>query len=67
MSKWTNFLLQYCDENKTGKCPVCGKTNVEVQEHINGNRKSLTFSCKDCKASAHFDGFLETKSAEKQR
>ena len=61
MSKWMVFLLQYCKENKIGKCPVCGKTKMEVQEHINGNRKSLTFSCKDCKATTHFDGYLDTK------
>ena len=53
---WTKNLITYCDSGKTGKCPKCDSEMVEVTEHIHGARKSLTFLCKVCKSSDHFDG-----------
>ena len=53
---WIKNLISYCDSHDVGKCPACGHDNVEVTEHVHGNRKSLTFVCKDCKSSDHFDG-----------
>ena len=59
MSKWINCLLQYCKDGKVGACPVCGSANVQIQKHGNGNRGSLTLLCENCKATDHFDGFLD--------
>jgi transposase-like protein len=53
---WTNNLISYCDSGRVGKCPACNSENVKVNEHIHGKRKSLTFTCADCKSSDHFDG-----------
>lgn len=56
MMEWTKNLISFCDSKDAGKCPKCKKDGVQVTEHQYGNRKSLTFYCKDCKASIHFDG-----------
>lgn len=53
---WVSNLILYCNTGNTGKCPVCGSKTIEVQEHIFGTRKSLTFICKNYEASDHFDG-----------
>jgi len=34
-----------------------------VQEHISGNRHSLTFRCRDCGAGDHFDGAIQKKGS----
>ena len=59
MTKWTKNLLQYSENKNPGKCPVCGSTDVNVEEHHFGRRASLTFRCCSCKATEHFDGFSE--------
>lgn len=57
---WVKNLISYSNSKNVGKCPKCNGENIEVTEHEHGNRKSLTFVCKDCKSSNHFDG-LTTK------
>ena len=56
MMDWTKNLISYSVSEDAGKCPSCGSKDVEVNEYVNGNRKSLTFVCKNCKSSDHFDG-----------
>ncbi len=53
--KWLENLMLYNDTKKTGDCPKCKSKNIEVTEHTHGNRKSLTFLCKECGDFAHFD------------
>ena len=53
--KWIENVILYSDTKKAGNCPKCKSDNIEVTEHINGNRKSITFVCKDCGDTAHFD------------
>ena len=57
---WIKNVISYYESGDAGECPVCGNRNVEVMEHKNGKRKSVTFVCKDCHASEHFDGVSET-------
>ena len=54
MDRIKNLIL-YCDTKKAGKCPKCQNENIEVTEHPHGERKPITFVCKDCGAFAHFD------------
>lgn len=57
MSKWISNLIAY-EKNKAAlKCPYCSNNNVEVLKH-SGKRRSITFTCKDCGKSEHFDGTL---------
>lgn len=58
--EWSKNLISYSRTHNPGKCPKCKGEKVEVEEHIYGKRKSLTFTCQVCKASRHFDG-LATK------
>lgn len=55
MSKWLPNLIAYAENKKVLKCPYCHGDNVEVLQH-DGKRESVTFVCKDCKKSEHFDG-----------
>lgn len=57
---WIKNVISYYESGDAGECPVCGSRNVEVMEHKNGKRKSVTFVCKDCRVSEHFDGISET-------
>ena len=59
--KWLNNLISYCKTGEMGKCPECKSSEIEVTEHINGERKSLTFHCEHCGASNHFDGVVNSK------
>lgn len=52
---WIKNLILYCDTKKTGQCPKCNSDNIEVTEHKFEHRTSITFVCKACGASAHFD------------
>lgn len=52
---WMKNLILYCDTKKVGKCPKCNSENIEVTEHQNGDRASLTLECKECGSFAHFD------------
>lgn len=56
---WMKNLISYYENQMAGKCPGCGSRHVEVMEHKNGKRKSVTFVCKECCASEHFDGISE--------
>lgn len=58
MSSWIDNLIKYYQSNDIGFCPKCGSSNIDVQKY-NGMRESLTFICKDCKSSAHFDGTVK--------
>lgn len=58
---WVNNLISYVDSADVGCCPCCGCKDVDVLPHTNGNRTSITFGCRNCKASAHFDGVATTK------
>lgn len=53
---WIDNLIKYNRSGQAGKCPKCGDENVTATEHKNGNRLSITFECKKCKAFEHFDG-----------
>ena len=55
MNNWTNNLIQYVKDKTPGTCPICGSTDVEVEEHVYG-RKSISFKCKTCGKGDHFDG-----------
>lgn len=46
MKGWEKNVVLYAETHAAGACPVCGKNNVTVQEHISGNRHSLTFRCR---------------------
>jgi len=54
--EWTKNLISFSNSKNAGNCPKCKSENVEATEHLHGNRKSVTFVCKDCNASIHFDG-----------
>ena len=58
MSKWIKNIISYMDNKTIEKCPYCSGVNVDVLEH-KGKRKSITFRCKDCGKSEHFDGIVE--------
>ena len=58
---WINNLISYSDHKDPGDCPKCGGKNVEVIHHKNGGRESLTFECRSCNASDHFDGVVTEK------
>lgn len=53
---WIQNLISYCDSSNPGRCPICGSAHVNVTQHENGKRKSVTFTCDSCKATDHFDG-----------
>lgn len=57
---WMDNLIAYYKNHMAGECPACGSRNIEVLEHKNGRRKSVTFVCKDCHSSEHFDGVSES-------
>lgn len=61
MKGWEKNVVLYAETHAAGACPVCGKNNVTVQEHIFGSRHSLTFRCRDCGAGDHFDGAIPQK------
>lgn len=58
---WIQNLISYCETSDPGKCPVCGSENVNVMQHENGERKSVTFVCGKCNATDHFDGAKTNK------
>lgn len=58
MSKWISNLIAYTKDKTIEKCPYCCSNNVDVLEH-DGKRRSITFACKDCGKSEHFDGTIE--------
>ena len=58
---WIKNLISYSDNKDYGSCPKCRSRNVEVVQHENGARKSLTFVCRSCNASDHFDGVVTEK------
>ena len=60
---WIQNLISYCETSNPGKCPVCGSEKINVMQHENGERKSVTFVCANCKATDHFDG-TKTNSQE---
>ena len=53
---WIENLIEYNKNGTSGKCPVCGGSDVVVELQENNSRKSVTFVCKDCNATDHFDG-----------
>lgn len=55
MKKWTDNLIQYVKNKTPGACPICGNTDVEVEEYVYG-RKSISFKCRKCGSGDHFDG-----------
>lgn len=55
---WINNLMSYTKNKNPGRCPSCGSDNIEVEEMDIG-RKSITFTCMDCKKTEHFDGLIE--------
>ena len=59
MKGWENNILPYVISGKKGKCPKCGSENVEVLELKNEARQSLSFTCRECGSSDHFDGMAE--------
>ena len=57
MKGWENNVVSYSTSRDAGACPKCGGKNVTAEEYLFGDRRSLTFICKDCGAFDHFDGF----------
>lgn len=55
LKNWTDNLISYVKDKNPGKCPICGSTDVEVEECEYG-RKSISFKCRKCKKGDHFDG-----------
>lgn len=58
MSKWISNLIAYLKDKTLEKCPYCSSDKVDITEH-DGVRKSVTFTCKSCGKSEHFDGTIE--------
>ena len=58
MSKWIPNLIAYTKDKSIEKCPYCSSNQVDVTEH-ESIRKSITFTCKLCGKSEHFDGTTE--------
>ena len=56
---WTKNLILYCNSNNAGHCPKCNSNNIAVAELTTEQRKSLTFTCKECGSWSHFDGINE--------
>ena len=56
---WTKNLILYCNSNNAGHCPKCNSNNIAVEELTAEQRKSLTFTCKECGCWSHFDGINE--------
>jgi len=56
---WTKNLILYCNSNNAGHCPKCNSNNIAVEELTAEQRKSLTFTCKECGSWSHFDGINE--------
>lgn len=54
MSKWIPNLIEYEKNKIVLGCPYCSSSNVEVLQH-EGKRKSITFTCKKCGKTEHFD------------
>ena len=63
MKGWENNAVLFVEQKKAGNCPICGSSNVKVEEHVGRVRKSLSFLCLDCGSSDHFDGCLESAKA----
>ena len=61
MKGWEKNALLLAEKQEKGTCPKCGSVNVDVQEHRNGTRYSVTFRCMDCGSGDHFDGFAPGK------
>ena len=59
MKGWENNILPFVLSGDKGKCPKCGNKNVDVMELKNEKRQSLSFLCRECGSSDHFDGFAE--------
>lgn len=57
MKNWENNAVKYYKTHDPGVCPNCGSNNVEVTEHKNGTRYSITIMCKDCGNGDHLDGY----------
>lgn len=58
MKGWEKNALEYEKGERADICPFCGKRSVKIEEHISGNRKSLSFTCKACGKWEHYDGFV---------
>ena len=55
MITWLGNYLQFNKDHSCGTCPHCGSENIAVDVYT-GNRKVITFTCKDCNSSQSFDG-----------
>ena len=53
---WIENLIEYSKNGTCGKCPVCGNSAVIVEVQENDSHKSVTFVCKECNSTDHFDG-----------
>lgn len=56
LTGWMQNAVSYDRSNEAGKCPKCGSAKVKVEEHVNGERRSLSFLCAACGSGDHFDG-----------
>lgn len=61
MKGWINNLLNYEKTGKAGECPYCNSRSVKIETH-GAKRKSVTFTCLQCRKSEHFDGTVESKA-----
>ena len=59
MKGWEINANDYFLSGTNGKCPNCKSDQVEASLTERGKRISLTFICKSCGSSDHFDGFKE--------
>ena len=59
MKGWENNAMLYNQQKKAGSCPKCGSKDIKVEEYVRGIRKSISFLCKKCGSSDHFDGFTD--------
>ncbi|MBQ9249767.1 MAG: hypothetical protein IJ179_05320 [Oscillospiraceae bacterium] len=64
MKGWENNVVSFAEKHDAGTCPKCGSTDVNVQEHRNGSRYSITFHCMSCGSWDHFDGFAPVDDVE---
>ena len=58
--------MSFTVNGEAGPCPVCGKNNVTVLEHIFENHYALTLICPDCGVGDHFDGTRSPNKPNKE-
>ena len=59
MNGWDKSVVEYRETGKVQGCPFCKTTDVQVEEHKGKIRDSISFLCRKCGKSAHYDGLIK--------